>query len=409
MSAEGPGRQGAAHREWLLERLAHYLGRAVEATDPLVGFELDSVAALSLYGDIEEEFGPIIDLDDIWSHRTIGDLARHMAYRDMRRFPRQVRAAFVFTGQGCQYPGMTAGLYLDSATYRGHLDEVSDALLPLLKTSVVDLILREDPRIHDTAYAQVSLFAVEYALARTLEASGVVPVAVLGHGIGEFAAATVAGALALSDAARLIALRAAFTEYLPPGGGMMAASASPDEVAPLVAREPGVDVGVLNAARSTVLSGDIAGLHRIEADLAARGIRCRHLPVTHAFNSPRMAPVVPKFEAAARRVPGGSPRLPLYSTVDGGLVSGPLYAPHWSRQLTSPIRFADAARAMLGQQEPTHVVEVGPRPVLTPYLRRLGSPRCIPVCPRADCDAVDLAGVISALDAGPLAAEPAGA
>ncbi|MGW6540413.1 acyltransferase domain-containing protein [Streptomyces sp. NPDC055051] len=409
MSAEGPGRQGAAHREWLLERLAHYLGRAVEATDPLVGCELDSVAALSLYGDIEEEFGPIIDLDDIWSHRTIGDLARHMAYRDMRRFPRQVRAAFVFTGQGCQYPGMTAGLYLDSATYRGHLDEVSDALLPLLKTSVVDLILREDPRIHDTAYAQVSLFAVEYALARTLEASGVVPVAVLGHGIGEFAAATVAGALALSDAARLIALRAAFTEYLPSGGGMMAACASPDEVAPLVAREPGVDVGVLNAARSTVLSGDIAGLHRIEADLAARGISCRHLPVTHAFNSPQMAPVVPKFEAAARRVPGGSPRLPLYSTVDGGLVSGPLYAPHWSRQLTSPIRFADAVRAMLGQQEPTHVVEVGPRPVLTPYLRRLGSPRCIPVCPRADCDAVDLAGVISALDAGPLAAEPAGA
>ncbi|WP_411081365.1 acyltransferase domain-containing protein [Streptomyces sp. cmx-18-6] len=409
MSAEEPGRHGAAHREWLLERLAHYLGRPVEETDPLIGYELDSVAALSLYGDIEEEFGPIIDLDDIWSHRTIGDLARHMAFRDMRRTVREVRAAFVFTGQGCQYPGMTSGLYLDSVTYRGHLDEAADALLPLLKTSVVDLILGEDPRIHRTAFAQPALFAVEYALARTLESSGVVPVAVLGHGIGEFAAATVAGALALPDAARLVALRAAFLQYLPPGGGMMAACASSAEVAPLVAGEPGVDVGVLNAERSTVLSGDVAGLQRIEAALAVRGIKCRHLPVTHAFNSPLMAPVVPKFEAAARRVPGGSPRLPFYSTVYGGPTTGPLYAPHWARQLTSPIRFADAASALLSQQDPTHVVEIGPRPVLTPYLRRLGSPPCIPACPRADCDAVDLAGVISALDAGPLAAEPAGA
>ncbi|MFD9443886.1 acyltransferase domain-containing protein [Streptomyces sp. NPDC060006] len=409
MPAEGSGPYGPAHQEWLLERLAHYLGRTVSETDLLAGCELDSVAALSLYGDIEEQFGSIIDLDDIWAHRTVGDLARHMAYRDMRRTPRTVRTAFVFTGQGCQYPGMTAGLYLDSATYRGHLDEAADALSPLLKTSIVDLILSEDPRIHRTAYAQVALFAVEYALARALEASGVVPVAVLGHGIGEFAAAVVAGALALPDAARLIALRAAFTQYLPPGGGMMAACASPDEVAPLVAREPDVDIGVLNAARSTVLSGEVTGLRRIEESLLAQGIKCRHLPVTHAFNSPRMAPVVPKFEAAARRVPGGSPRLPFYSTVDGGLVNGPLHAPHWSRQLTAPIRFAEAVRAMLSQQEPTHVVEVGPRPVLTPYLRRLGSPACIPVCPRADCDAVDLAGVISALDAGPLAAEPASA
>ncbi|QGV77484.1 acyltransferase domain-containing protein [Streptomyces ficellus] len=410
MPAQEPDRLGGAHREWLLERLGHYLGRPVDDSVPLSEYGLDSVAALSLYGDIEEEFGPLIDLDDIRAYPTVRELARHMAVRDVRRpGAHRARAAFVFTGQGCQYPGMTSALYLDSAAYRGHLDEMAEALHPYLGLSVVDLILSEDPRIHLTAFTQPALFAVEYALARTLETSGVVPVAVLGHGIGEFAAATVAGALNPADAAKLIAMRGAFMQYLPSGGGMMAACVSPYEIAELVVAEPGVGISAVNAARATVLSGEVAGLERIEAELATRGIKCRHLPVGHAFNSPLMEPVVPKFEAVARRIPAGTPRVPFYSTVLGRLATEPLYASYWTEQLTSPIRFADAARGMLGQQTPTHVVEIGPRPVLGPYLRRMGGPACIPMCPRPDSDAVDLAGVISALGAGPLAAELAGA
>ncbi|GHH51159.1 acyltransferase domain-containing protein [Streptomyces candidus] len=412
MPVEDPGRHEAAHaahREWLLERLAHYLGHPVDDTVPLAECALDSVAVLSLYGDIEEEFGPVVELDELATRSTVGDLARRMAARDVSRRDVAVRAAFVFTGQGCQYPGMTTGLYLDSATYRGHLDEACAALRPYLGVSVVDLILSADAAIQKTAFTQPALFAVEYALARTLESCGVVPVAVLGHGVGEFAAATLAGALSLPDAAKLISLRAAFMEYLPPGGGMTAACVSPEEVADLLAAEPEVGIGAVNAARSTVLSGDFDGLRRIEAGLAARGVRCRHLPVTHAFNSPLMSPMVAKFEAAARRVRGSAPRLPFYSTVHGGPSRQPLYASYWSQQLTSPIRFADAARTLLDQQAPTHVVEIGPRPVLTPYLRRMGSPVCIPMCPRPDSDAVDLAGVVAALNAGPLAAERAGA
>ncbi|WP_338676861.1 acyltransferase domain-containing protein [Streptomyces sp. SCSIO 30461] len=400
---------GDVHREWLLERLRHYLSRPVQDSVPLVEYGLDSVAALSLYGDIEEEFGPIVELDDIWAFPTVRELARHMASRDVRQSGGGVRAAFVFTGQGCQHPGMTAALYLNSTSYRSQLDEVADALFPYLGLSIVDLILSEDPRIHQTAFTQPALYAVEYALARTLETVGVVPVAVLGHGIGEYAAATVAGALTPADAAKLIALRGAFMQYLPSGGGMMAAPISPYEIAELVAIEPGVGISAVNAAKATVLSGELAGLERIEDGLAARGIRCRHLPVTHAFNSPLMEPMAPKFEAVARRVPGGAARLPFYSTVYGRLVTEPLYASYWTEQLTAPIRFADAARNMLAQQNPTHIVEIGPRPVLTPYLRRMGSPACIPMCPRPDTDAVDLAGVISALDAGPLAVAPAGA
>lgn len=403
----------SVHREWLLERLRHYLGRPVSETVPLSEYGLDSVIALSLYGDIEEEFGPLVEPGDIWSHPTVRDLARYLASRDTRPGGgHPVRSVFVFTGQGCQHPGMTAGLYRGSAGYRHHLGEAAGALMPYLGLSVVDLILDRDPRIHLTACTQPALFAVQYALARALEDAGVVPAAVLGHGIGEFAAATVAGAIELADAAKLVALRGAFMQQLPPGGGMMAACITPYEAAELVADEPWAGIGAINAAKATVLSGEIAALDRIEARLAARGIRCRLLAVTHAFHSPLMQPMVAKFEAVARRLPGGAARLPLYSTVYGRMATEPLYAPYWAQQLTAPVRFADAARSMLAQQVPTHVVEIGPRVVLSPFLRRMGGPAapvCLPACQGPGSDAVDLAGVVAALAAGPLAAEPAGA
>ncbi|MFF1451691.1 acyltransferase domain-containing protein [Streptomyces sp. NPDC058274] len=398
----------AAHREWLVERLTRYLGVPVDEGVPFHEYGLDSVAALSLYGDIEEEFGPLIDPTDITTYPTVRELGGHMARRDPRPAGGGlVRAAFVFTGQGSQHPGMTSGLYLNCTGYRTHLDEAANALLPYTGTSMVDLILGDDPRIHQTAFTQPALFAVEYALAHTLQDAGVTPVAVLGHGIGEFAAATVAGALTLEDAAKLVALRGAFMQYLPSDGGMMATCAAPFEAAELVAPEPGVGISAINAAKATVLSGDRAGLERIQDQLEQRGIACRHLTVTHPFHSPLMAPMVPKFESVARRVPGGAARVPFYSTVYGRLTTEPLYGPYWSEQITAPVRFADAARAMLGQQTPTHVVEIGPRVVLTPFLRRMGGtggPSCLGVCRGPESDAVDLAGVISVLDAGPLAA-----
>lgn len=216
-----------AHREWLRERVAHYLGRPVPDTAPLDEEGFDSVAALSLYGDIEDEFGTLIDPEDIWTYPTVRELAGFLAMRDSRREPGRVRAAFVFTGQGSQHPGMTAGLHLHSTGYRTFLEEADAALLPHTRQSMAELILGDDPRIHRTALAQPALFAVGYALARTLQEAGVQPVAVLGHGIGEFAAATVAGALTLDDAAGLVSLRGASMQRLPPGGGMMATCITP--------------------------------------------------------------------------------------------------------------------------------------------------------------------------------------
>uniref|UniRef100_A0AAU2JUS0 Acyltransferase domain-containing protein n=1 Tax=Streptomyces sp. NBC_00049 TaxID=2903617 RepID=A0AAU2JUS0_9ACTN len=402
-----------AHREWLRDRVAHYLGGPVDDDALLAEEGLDSVAALSLYGDIEEELGTMIEPGDIWAYPTVRRLADFLAMRDVRRDGGRVRAAFVFTGQGSQHPGMTSGLYLHSTGYRTFLEEADAALLPYTRQSMVKLILSEDAGVHRTALTQPALFAVEYALARTLEEAGVRPAAVLGHGIGEFAAATIAGALTLADAAKLVSMRGAFMQYLPAGGGMMATCITPYEAAELIAAEPAVGISAINAAKSIVLSGDRAALGRIETRLGERGVRCRHLAVSHAFHSPLMQPMVDKFEKVLRRLPGGAPRLPFYSTVYGRLATEPLYAPYWTEQITAPVRFADAARSMLAQQAPTHVVEIGPRAVLTPYLRRMGGglrgPVCLPVCQGPESDAVDLAGVISALDAGPLTAALSGA
>lgn len=410
MQEQSPGEQddfAVAHREWLSERVAHYIGHPVEDTVPLAEAGLDSVAALSLYGDIEAEFGGLIEPDDVWAYPTVRRLAEFLAMRDAGRDGSRVRTAFVFTGQGSQHPGMTVGLYRNSTGYRAFLDEADAAVRPWTGESVVELILTGDPRVHRTALTQPALFAVEYALARTLEEAGVRPVAVLGHGIGEFAAAAVAGALALADAAKLVSLRGALMQHMPPGGGMMAVCVTPYEAAELVAAEPAVVISAVNAAKAIVLSGDRAALDRIEARLAERSIRCRHLSVSCAFHSPLMAPVVPEFEAVLRRMPGRAARVPFYSTVYGRLATEPLYTSYWAEQITAPVRFADAARGLLAQQAPTHVVEIGPRAVLTPYLRRLGGgprgPVCLPVCQGPASDAVDLAGVISALDAGPLA------
>ncbi|MET7800282.1 acyltransferase domain-containing protein [Streptomyces decoyicus] len=392
---------------WLTARLRHYLGRPVAADVAFAEYGLDSVAALSLYGDIEEEFGPLIDPTDIWDYPTVRELTRYLQLRDIRPCGgRRIRAAFVFTGQGCQHPGMTAGIYMHSTGYRGYLDEAADVLRPYTGLSVVDLILSGDRRIHRTAFTQPALFAVQYALARTLEEAGVRPVAVLGHGIGEYAAATAAGALPLADAAKLVALRGAFMQYLPASnGGMMATCAAPYEATEAIAGEPGVVIGAINAARATVLSGELAGLERVRARLEERGIRCTMLEVSHSFQSPLMEPMLPRFEAVARRLPGGAPRLPYYSTVHGRLTTQPLYAPYWSRQITAPVRFADAARQLLDQETPSHVVEIGPKVVLTPFVRRMGGsagPVCLGVCRGPESNAVDLAGVLSALDAGPL-------
>ncbi|MFD5031469.1 type I polyketide synthase [Streptomyces sp. NPDC058405] len=284
------------------------------------------------------------------------------------------RTAFLFTGQGAQYPRMTAALYEQSPLYRHFLDEADAALLPHTGRSVRDLVLAGDEAVHSTRWTQPALFAVGYALGRTLMELGVHPGLLLGHSVGEFAAAVLARALPLDGAARLVAARGALMQELPAGGGMLSVRAAPADLAARIESEPLVGVAAVNGPTSTVLSGDLEALERIGAELAAEGITTRGLQVSHAFHSPLMRPVLARFAKIATEVGGGVPEIPLYSTVRGRVLDGEaMDAAYWVEHIGATVLFGDAAGALLAEG-PTHLVEIGPQPVLSGMVRRLDHP-----------------------------------
>ena len=284
------------------------------------------------------------------------------------------KVAFLFSGQGAQAPGMTMRLYRESAVYRQHLDRVDAALRPHLGESVVELLQSGDERVHRTGIAQPALFAVGYALARTLQDLGVEPAQLLGHSVGEYAAAVLADALSLEQAARLITIRGRLMDALPDGGGMLSVFAPVEDIRRLAEGFPTVGVAAVNGPLQTVLSGDLASLAEIAGDLAEADVETRALKVSHAFHSPLMEPMLAEFAEAARGL-GGVPRLPFYSTVHGRMLrpGEPLDADYWVRHVGATVLFADATEALLAAG-PTHVLEIGPRPILGGLVRRLRPP-----------------------------------
>ncbi|MFE2131216.1 type I polyketide synthase [Streptomyces amritsarensis] len=307
--------------------------------------------------------------------------------------------AFLFTGQGSEYPGMTAGLHRDCPLYRRHLAEADAALAPHLGASVRDLIVGGDERVHRPRFAQPALFAVGYALARTLTSLGVTPAGVLGHSLGEYAAAVTAGALGLEEAARLVVRRGALTDELPSGGGMIATSAGPEQLAGLLAAEPGTVAAALNGPGDTVLSGPLDALERITEQLAGRGIRVRPLPVPYAFHSPRMAPAAAGLRTETVRC--APPAVSLASTRYGRMLRHePLDAGYWAGQIEEPVLMDSALGALVAEVAPTHLIEIGPRGVLLQIAARGGrapAAEHLHPCPGPGATGMELAETVAAL------------
>ncbi|UUU39279.1 type I polyketide synthase [Streptomyces sp. NBC_00162] len=307
--------------------------------------------------------------------------------------------AFLFTGQGSEFPGMTARLHRESAAYRRHLDEADEALAAPLGTSVRDLILGGDDRVHRPEFAQPALFAVGYALARTLTALGIVPAAVLGHSLGEYAAAVTAGTLELDEAARLVVRRGALTGELPPGGGMLAVATAPEELAGILAGEPDAVVAALNGPADTVLSGPSAALARIGKELTGRGVRVRELPAPYAFHSPLMAPAAAKLRTEAVRC--AQPAVPVASTRHGRMLHHePMDADYWADQIEEPVLMDTALRALVSDIAPTHLIEIGPRTQLLQLAARGGrapGAEFLHPAPGPEATGRDLAETVAAL------------
>ena len=313
----------------------------------------------------------------------------------------RARVAFLYTGQGSQFPGMTAGLLREAPLYRRFLIEADAALRPFVGTDLAELIAGADPRIHRTDLAQPALFATEYALGRMFAELGIEPAMVLGHSLGEYAAACLADVFPLEAAARLIAARSSLMGELPMDGGMLQVRAGVPDLAEFVDGEPLVAFGAFNGPNATVVSGRVDVLGRIAAALAARGVRTRPLEVAHAFHSPLMEPVIERFARVAEQVGGGVPKVPLYSTVYGRLLRDePMDAQYWVEHVRRPVRFSDAATALLSAGRPTSLVEIGPKPVLGPLVERLGArprTRILHPAPREDSGGKAVAAVVAEL------------
>ncbi|MET9213752.1 MULTISPECIES: type I polyketide synthase [unclassified Nocardia] len=312
-----------------------------------------------------------------------------------------MRVGWVFTGQGSQFAGMAGAAVAASPAFRRALGTVDAAMAAHLGASVRELLLDDTVDIDRTGLAQPAIFAMEYALAQALADAGVRPAWVLGHSIGEFAAAAVAGVLDLEDACRLVVARGRLMQELPGGGAMLAVRATRAQVADLLAGEPEVALAAVNGPADMVLSGAAIALDRIRSALAERGIVAKPLTVSHAFHSPLMAPMLDEFAAVARDRAYRVAALPIYSTVRGRLLepTETMDAGYWTEHIGATVLFGDALSAAL-DTDPTHVVEIGPRRQLIPLIGRARPellPRCLAPSPGPGATGRELAETVAAL------------
>uniref|UniRef100_UPI0006EB9AEE type I polyketide synthase n=1 Tax=Streptomyces silaceus TaxID=545123 RepID=UPI0006EB9AEE len=303
-----------------------------------------------------------------------GAAGRHLVHGTARP---GAKTAFVFAGQGAQWVGMGRQWYEQLPPFAAAFDAVCAAADPRLDVPLADVVLagseghpaEHGELVHRTGYTQIALFAVEVALFRTLEAWGVRPDVVLGHSIGEIAAAHVAGVLSLEDAVALAVTRGALMQQLPDGGAMLALDATQEQAEAWLAALPDehrarVAVAAVNGPSAVVVSGASDAVEQVAEAAAQAGRRTRRLQVSHAFHSPLMEPMLDEFRSVLARLAFARPEIPLVSTVTGEPAADDITTPdYWVRHARQAVRFQDAVRAAAPRVDA--FLEIGPHAVLT--------------------------------------------
>ncbi|HEY1111142.1 MAG TPA: aminotransferase class III-fold pyridoxal phosphate-dependent enzyme, partial [Opitutaceae bacterium] len=299
----------------------------------------------------------------------------------------RLRVAFVFTGQGAQYAGMGRKLYAEHSLFREIVDACAAKLQPELGRDIREVMFAEAPRaaaaegarsvldatrngdalaeIDRTAFTQAGLFVIEYALARLWESWGVKPEMALGHSVGEYAAACIAGVLDLDDALTLIAARGRLMEQRSQAGAMLTVFADEEVVARHLAPHAAtVSIAAVNGPGIVLVSGAVEAIRALEGEFEKAQLRFVRMRISHAFHSPLTEPALPELEAVAATLALRQPRIPLISNVTGGFVGEEIAQPaYWSRHLRQSVCFCESM-TLLHAQKLDFFVEIGPDPTL---------------------------------------------
>ncbi|MEM9455613.1 MAG: SDR family NAD(P)-dependent oxidoreductase [Myxococcota bacterium] len=288
------------------------------------------------------------------------------------RASRRPKVAFLFTGQGSQYPGMGVELLEAEPVYRDAMQRCAEILDPLLPDPLVQVLRRPErsSQLHRTQFTQPILVALEWSLAQLWKSWGVEPDVVMGHSVGEYTAAIVAGALDLESGLGLIASRGRRMQQLGPGGVMLSVSATASTVERAIerARDPNGDdlacIAAYNGPRHVVVSGSAAAVARTREILERAEVRCRALEVSHAFHSHLIEPMLPGLAQDLGRVSWAEPSVPLVSNVTGRVVRDEIGSTdYWLDHTRKPVAFEQGMQT-LHAMGCDHYVELGPQPVL---------------------------------------------
>lgn len=284
------------------------------------------------------------------------------------------KIAFLFTGQGSQYINMGRNLYETQLTFRHALDRCAELLQPYLEKPLLEVLYpREKDEdlmanlLNQTAYTQPALFAIEYALAQLWLFWGIKPDIVMGHSVGEYVAACLAGVFSLEDGLKLIAHRGKLMQSLPNNGAMVAVFASEDQIQAAISQLTNLDRNIAIAAYNSshiVISGEKQAIENFAHQFEDRGIKTQFLQVSHAFHSPLMQPILKEFEEIARQVKYSQPIIPIISNITGRLASEDIAtANYWLEHIISPVQFALSLQT-LQEKECKTFLEIGTKPIL---------------------------------------------